>query len=158
MLQEFDEIEDMMCSICMESMVQGEVIVKTNCGIDALFPTEMKEALLKGHKFHKDCLKQWFTKGQNNMTEKCPLCRQDIIRDTVASQAGPTSSNQHRLQQRSNSVLNSEQVSPSRGTFDIYSLGRSLVERNNPQSATSTIRSQNMAEMQMETLAQLQIY
>ena len=39
MLKDFEEIEDMMCSICMDSMSVGETIVKTKCGIENLFPS-----------------------------------------------------------------------------------------------------------------------
>ena len=64
MLKDFDEIEDMMCSICMDSMGIDEVIVKTKCGIDSLFPSEEPKVLLKGHKFHKECFQRWLSRGQ----------------------------------------------------------------------------------------------
>jgi hypothetical protein len=38
LLKDFEEIEDMMCSICMEHMAIDEVIVKTKCGEENLLP------------------------------------------------------------------------------------------------------------------------
>jgi len=35
MLESHEEIEDMMCPICMEQMDVGQIIVITNCTIDA---------------------------------------------------------------------------------------------------------------------------
>ena len=52
MQKNFEEIEDMMCSICMDHMSVGETIIKTRCGIENLFPTSEESVLLKGHKFH----------------------------------------------------------------------------------------------------------
>jgi len=34
MLQTHDEIQDMVCPICMDFMCTDQVIVKTNCGIN----------------------------------------------------------------------------------------------------------------------------
>ena len=69
MLRDFDEIEDMMCSICMDQMSVGETIVKTKCGIENVFPSSEDEALLKGHKFHHDCFKSWLSRGIQNISD-----------------------------------------------------------------------------------------
>ena len=51
----------------MDDMVEGEVIIKTLCGVSQAQPivTESKvSSLLKGHKFHKNCLYDWLQKGK----------------------------------------------------------------------------------------------
>lgn len=50
------------CSICLGD-IKSEDQAETKCG----------------HKFHKDCIKEWLGKG--TMGKNCPLCRQSIHKD-----------------------------------------------------------------------------
>lgn len=45
------------CSICLISTVNNGVIRKLRCG----------------HRFHNDCVDNWFSNNQNN--KNCPVCR-----------------------------------------------------------------------------------
>ena len=56
LLDELDELNG--CSICLDTIeIDEKEIIKTDCN----------------HYFHKECLKEWFSKSLS-----CPLCRKDL--------------------------------------------------------------------------------
>jgi hypothetical protein len=66
--------EDDICSICHNSLTNGEEIFTTNC----INPrAKSDEYRYFHHKFHTDCIRQWCSVSQNqnqNQICRCPLC------------------------------------------------------------------------------------
>ena len=82
LLDDFEEIKDLMCPICMEDMQVGQIIIKTVC-TPIQDPTA--ENVFKGHTFHEECFRGWLMKGDgdyrdtDNVYYKCPLCRGHLV-------------------------------------------------------------------------------
>mmetsp|Transcript_1558 Transcript_1558/g.2751 ORF Transcript_1558/g.2751 Transcript_1558/m.2751 type:complete len:95 (-) Transcript_1558:289-573(-) len=92
-------------------MRNDQLIVKTNCNgsneaqIAGSSQSQIQDQvgnpldqtnefnLLHGHKFHQECFKRWIQKGIDSLQDpnciyrKCPLCRQDIMKDLEPLQA-----------------------------------------------------------------------
>lgn len=62
----------MKCSICFESMNNVNKTKLTN------LKNKNKNSIKCKHKFHKNCILEWYYSNNSN-SEKCPICRRDII-------------------------------------------------------------------------------
>ena len=62
-----DSEEPAECSLCMEALVEGEMVREMPCG----------------HTFKSKCIDRWLLEGQAHQRRRCPLCNADPV-ETVA--------------------------------------------------------------------------